>query len=281
MVVAGREKPTKLSGQDVYETQASVDQYLLLHYGRQEDTMIKHDNLPTHALNYPKRCADFVHAARGVGVTGGRALDLGCSVGRSTLELATRFDEAVGIDFSQAFVDACDAVRDSDPQNPVTFSLTAEGGTLIKGYPAVVPPEINGEVRARCSFERGDACDLRPDLGTFDAVLAANLICRLPRPMDFLDRLPSLVRPGGVVVFTTPFSWLEEFTPRENWFARSDSANSAHAPDGEESFQVMRARLERDGAFTLQDRFPVPLLIREHRRKYQYIVSDGTVWRRN
>lgn len=30
------------------------------------------------------------------------------------------------------------------------------------------------------------------------AVLAANLLCRLPDPIAFLDRLPSLIKPGGV-----------------------------------------------------------------------------------
>lgn len=40
---------------------------------------------------------------------------------------------------------------------------------------------------------QGDACALRPDLPRFDAVLAANLLCRLPDPQAFLDRLPTLV----------------------------------------------------------------------------------------
>jgi hypothetical protein len=28
------------------------------------------------------------------------------------------------------------------------------------------------------------------------------------------DGKPALIRKGGLAVFTTPFSWLEEFTPR-------------------------------------------------------------------
>jgi putative 4-mercaptohistidine N1-methyltranferase len=251
-------------GSMIYETSTSVDQYLLLHYGKEEDTMIPHDNLPVHALNYPRRCADFVHAARPKGK--GRALDLGCSVGRSTLELAKGFDETIGIDFSQAFIDAAEAVRVSDPNNPLTFSLTSEGSTVLKGFPAVVPPELDTAVRSRTSFETGDACDIRADIGTFDAILMANLICRLPKPMSLLERLPSLVNPGGVLVFTTPFSWLEEYTPREQWMGEN----------GEDSFDVLKATLEK-GGFTLEGRFPVPLLIREHRRKYQYIVADGTL----
>ena len=45
-------------------------------------------------------------------------------------------------------------------------------------------------------------------------VLAANLICRLPRPMDFLNRLKELVVPAGIVVITSPYTWLEEYTPK-------------------------------------------------------------------
>jgi hypothetical protein len=40
---------------------------------------------------------------------------------------------------------------------------------------------------------KGDACALPANLPKCDAVLAANLLCRLPDPMLFIDRLPSLV----------------------------------------------------------------------------------------
>jgi len=35
----------------------------------------------------------------------GRALDLGCAVGRSSFELAREYQEVVGIDISQTFID--------------------------------------------------------------------------------------------------------------------------------------------------------------------------------
>ncbi len=58
-----------------------------------------------------------------------------------------------------------------------------------------------------------DACSL-PELGQFSCVLAANLICRLPDCNLFLNRLPGMVTPGGIVVFTNPFTWLEQYTPK-------------------------------------------------------------------
>ena len=59
----------------------------------------------------------------------------------------------------------------------------------------------------------GDACNL-PELGQFGCVLAANVICRLPDPVPFLVRLRSMVVPSGIVVITTPYSWLEQYTPK-------------------------------------------------------------------
>lgn len=80
----------------------------------------------------------------------------------------------------------------------------------------------------RCTFEQGNACALREDIGTFGCVLGANLICRLPDPVTFLDRLASLVAVGGVLVLTTPWTWLEEYTPRDKC-KQSKDAQRVHA----------------------------------------------------
>ena len=54
--------------------------------------------------NFPSHCAelvDFEASKRGLL---GRCLDVGCALGRSTVELATRFKEVVGIDSSKSFI---------------------------------------------------------------------------------------------------------------------------------------------------------------------------------
>lgn len=66
------------------------------------------------------------------------------------------------------------------------------------------------------TFEQGDACNLRSDIGQFGCVLGANVLCRLPNPLDFLNRLPSVVVPGGIVVLVSPYTWLEEYTSKVN-----------------------------------------------------------------
>merc|ERR1711879_1114930 len=79
---------------------------------------------------------------------------------------------------------------------------------------AYVPAEID---RTRAEFSQGDACALPADIGTFDAVLAGNLLCRLPNPTSFLQRCKDLVRPGGVLVLVSPYSWLQEYTEKSHW----------------------------------------------------------------
>lgn len=79
---------------------------------------------------------------------------------------------------------------------------------------AHVPTDANAP---QVEFRVGDACNLPSNLAPVDAVLAANLICRLPEPKKFLNALPRIVKKGGVVVLTTPFSWLEAWTKQRYW----------------------------------------------------------------
>jgi putative 4-mercaptohistidine N1-methyltranferase len=244
---------------DLYETEQIVREYLFFHYGKPEAILPWPDG-PHAALHYPVRCADLVleHAqARN------RALDLGCAVGRSSFALAAHFEQVLGIDYSQAFVDAANR-------------LNAEGAIKLS-YP--VEGELEQEVRiemapaTNLSFMRGDACALPEDLGRFDAVLMANLICRLYDPAACLARLPDLVNPGGIALITTPCTWLEAFTPREKWMG-------GWIRDGQpvQTLDGLKAALE--GPFILEKTTNLPFLIREHARKFQWSVAEASVWRR-
>ena len=103
------------------------------------------------------------------------------------------------------------------------------------------------------------------DIGGFDRVHAANLICRLTDPVLLLERFPELVNPGGELVLATPCTWVEGFTPPENW------------PPGD----TLAWLLEHLGSdFDLVKRTDEPFLIRETARKFQWTRSMLTVWRR-
>ena len=103
----------------------------------------------------------------------------------------------------------------------------------------------------------------------FSLVHAANLLCRLPEPRAFLRVLPSLLAPGGLVVFFSPYSWLAQYTPQDKWLGGAEGARSA---------DVLAAEMKKLG-FELVTQEDVPFLIREHARKFQYGVAHATAWR--
>lgn len=105
----------------------------------------------------------------------------------------------------------------------------------------------------------------------------ANLLCRLTNPMSCLSRMSGgrgIVKPGGLLVITTPFTWSEQFTPRDLWLGgyKDDDGTAHMSRDGLVS--------ALSGEFDLKHSFDMPLVIREHYRKYQLITTLCTVWQR-
>ncbi|TAE73335.1 MAG: methyltransferase domain-containing protein [Verrucomicrobia bacterium] len=236
-----------------YESDRLLAEYLLFHYGSPAEI------LPVTAPAGMRDALDFAvrttrHFSPGEVE---RSLDLGCAVGRSTYELSRHSRETIGIDFSQNFVRAAAALAAA----PLAYRRLDEAhhhtdldAKLPQGLPV-------GSV----SFECGDAMDLRPDLGDFDRVHAANLLCRLPDPCRLLARLPHLVRPEGELVLATPCTWLGEFTPPANWPPHS----------------TLEWLVENLGHhFELLDTGEEPFLIRETARKFQWTSSLLSVWKR-
>ncbi len=80
--------------------------------------------------------------------------------------------------------------------------------------------------------------------------------------------MPELVRPGGWLVLTSPYTWLEEYTPRAQWLDGG----------GRGTLAALREILEP--SFRLRETFDLPFLIREHRRKYQWSVAEASLWQR-
>lgn len=239
---------------NLYETRKLLGEYLLFHYGRADEILPADAPAAMHeALDFAVRTTEHFEAHEV-----DRGLDLGCAVGRSSFEMSHTCNEVIGIDFSRSFIDAAESLRQGDG---LPYERLEEAH-LTTNLEARLP---DGYVTERIRFETGDAMDLRADLGSFDRVHAANLLCRLPQPQRLLDRLPSLVKPGGELVLATPCTWLAEFTPPENW------------PVGS-TFDWLKLRLSP--TFDLIRQTTEPFLIRETARKFQFTFSLVTVWRR-
>jgi len=241
---------------DIYEDPGVLAEYLLFHYGTAEEILPPDVAWPegmSRALDFAVRTT--LHFSKH---NAGRGLDLGCAVGRSTYEMSRSCSHVTGIDFSQAFIDAADGLR----AGRTVGYVRRDEGHLATGLTAMRPAGIDP---SKVSFLRGDAMALPAEIGAFDRVHAANLICRLTNPVRLLDRFPELVNPGGELVLATPCTWLESFTAPENW------------PPGD-TLAWLQGHL--GGTFDLVKRADEPFLIRETARKFQWTRSMLTVWRR-
>jgi hypothetical protein len=72
--------------------------------------------------------------------------------------------------------------------------------------------------------------------------------------------------PGGQLIITSPYSWLEEFTSSDFWIHGN-------------CLEAMKGILKDH--FSLQRSFDLPFLMREHLRKYQWGVAQATIWHCN
>jgi len=157
MSTSANVRSTAASGSQVYESKRAVHEYLLFHYGKPNDHL-PHQAGPRSALNFPGRSAALcnVHASS----SKKRALDIGCAVGASSFELAKYYDEVVGIDFSQHFVDAANLMKTN---GNVDFESLVRGN-VFKTCTTDLDQSID---RSRVEFRQGDACNLSPSLGEF------------------------------------------------------------------------------------------------------------------
>jgi len=247
-----------------YETDKAVSEYLLFHYGRSEE-VLPYDFGPSSALNYPVCCVSECLEVGDLPATP-RALEIGCAVGRSSFELARHCREVIGIDFSQRFIAAASRLK---IMGALDYSFVEQGDFVTKAT-ATVPSSIE---RSRVTFEQGDAMDLRDHLGQFDVVLMANLVDRLQNPSKCLERISGRLNPGGQLIITTPCTWLEEYTPKENWLGGFEMDGKAVS-----TLDGLHARLDND--FVFVETKDLPFLIREHARKFQWSVAQASLWRR-
>lgn len=240
-----------------YETDKSANQYLLFHYGSEEENL-PFPFGPKSSLHFPVRCVsecvDFdrlpPHA---------KALELGCAVGRSSFELSRYCQSVLAVDNSQLFISLAKRLQQGEF---IEYTVHEEGSIStqhIAQRPSTAIPE-------RIEFKCSDVMKLGLNESKFDLILCANILCRLPNPREFLQKLSNWIVPNGQLILISPYSWLKEYTPRSKW------------PDAKGTFELINEIL--DGDFALRKKFELPFLMREHRRKYQWGVSEATLWAR-
>lgn len=242
-----------------YETDRQVSEYAEFHYG---DSYFD-------VANFPKALADLAIKLM-ADKPAHRALDLGCATGRSTFELARHFDEVTGVDFSARLINVGVQLAE---QGVIRYTIADEGDLVLYREQSLAQLGL-ADTADKVSFSQGDACNLKPTFSGYDLILAANLIDRLYKPAQFLNDIHERINPGGLLMITSPYTWLEEHTEKADWLG-------GFKKDGESFFTLDGLKAILSKHFRLiHGPESVPFVLRETRRKFQHTLSEVTVWER-
>ncbi len=256
-VKSSNEYRTKLND-NVYETDELIAQYCEFHYGS-ENFGVK---------NFCLNSVELIKTYLKDGKTK-KALDLGCSVGRSTFELAKIFDEVVGIDFSANFINVGVKLKIYDS---LIYKVKKEGDIFEEKSVSLKSLGLE-QIKEKVTFMQGDACNLKDIYTDFDLVFCSNLIDRLYYPQKFLDDIPLRINKNGLLVLLSPYTWMEDYTPKENWLG-------GYIKDNKEVKTLDTLKDNLLGDFELLETIDVPFVIKETSRKYQYTLSQMSIWKK-
>ncbi len=243
--------------EDIYESDSLVSQYCEFHYGQD------YYGVPNFMVKAAEICRELC-AGRKIA----RALDLGCATGRATFELARFCDHVTGIDFSARFIRVGHLLQ----QKGYTRYAIPEEGELVSYHEKSLADMDLEDVRDKVEFRQGDAHNLKEQFTGYDLVLACNLIDRLYDPSLFIRHITPRINTGGLLVLMSPYTWLEDFTPKDKWLGglKIDGENVS-------TLDGLRARLEPGFRLVTEPR-DVEFVIRETARKFQHTASQMTVW---
>mmetsp|Transcript_12588 Transcript_12588/g.37370 ORF Transcript_12588/g.37370 Transcript_12588/m.37370 type:complete len:1098 (+) Transcript_12588:95-3388(+) len=245
-------KLVESAGQGGYEDETVLRQYLDFHFGEGH----------FGEGNYPSRCAELcLKVMDQLSIPKNDALELGGGPGRAAFELSKHFGRVEGSDFSNLFVRTANKLIADGSLSWGAGSETSLAALGLKG----------DNIRIR----ELNAVEL-PQGEEYDMICAFNLIDRLPKPRKFLDECTARLRTGGLLAVSSPYTWLETFTPKEEWIGAYKYGDN-DAPD---TLSALREELTARGFVEAAPPQDVPFVIPESERLFQRTVAQISFWQK-
>ena len=240
-----------------YESDSLVSQYCDFQYGE------NHFGVKNFAIECARIASKYTKNKT-------KALDLGCATGRASFELAKEFDMVEGVDFSVRFIQVGAKLQE---EKKISWSSVEEGD--IKSVMSTTLESLGYEsISDKVRFWQGDACNLKPNLHSYDLVMATNLIDRLYNPRLFLDTIDTRLNKDGILMITSPYTWQESSTNKEFWLGGYVDEN------GDEIYTIDALKRVLQEKFELIDTQDLEFVIKETRRKFQHTISQVSIWRK-
>ncbi|NTW06653.1 MAG: methyltransferase domain-containing protein [Syntrophaceae bacterium] len=166
---------------------------------------------------------------------GGCIVDIGCSVGRTTFELASSSDDLVlGVDLNFGMLKVA---REIIEKGRVTYPLRREGIVYERrSFP------VSFENLSRVDFWVCDAVSLPFSKEVFSGAASFNVLDCLWSPHEHLREISRILLPQAKAIVSTPFDWSANVTPVEAWLG----GHSQRAPHEGFGVSFLRALLSSE-----------------------------------
>jgi 5-histidylcysteine sulfoxide synthase/putative 4-mercaptohistidine N1-methyltranferase len=248
---------------NTFEADALVAQQLEFNYGDLSANASHPLGYENYAVSCVKACLSHFDQPQNL-----TALDLGCSVGRSSFELASHFAHVDAIDFTARMIQHAFGLQE---QGESRYTIKTEG-ELMAFKDININQHPYAEVRNKINFSQGDACNLKPLYSGYDLIFCANMLERQYDPERFLNTIDSRLNAKGYLVLTSCYDWSDEDKMISQWLG-GVKVNG-------ENFTTLDGLQHLLGErFELIETKDIPYLLRESARKYQFNNSQMSIWR--
>ncbi|MDO3378926.1 class I SAM-dependent methyltransferase [Geoalkalibacter halelectricus] len=238
------------SDADPYTQPQSLSAYLWSHFADLWDD--------PDATDAYRRWADLLRDSHGP------FLDVGCAVGRMTLEMAADGEAAWGIDRSPAFIGAA---RTLARHGTLSFELIEEGD-LSESRTIALPPRLRG---LDVEFLVADALALPFPNGFFRRVASLNLLDKVAEPRRHLAELDRVARSSAAALLVSdPYSWSRAYAAPEQWLG--GTRQGPWAGRGSDNLRRILAT-QCAPPWHSQEQGTVTWSIRNHARHFEQIRS--------
>jgi SAM-dependent methyltransferase len=172
------------------------------------------DGRPGHF--YRRTAAITAAWAGGLGITVRRVCDVGGSTGRLLHELAGRLPDAEELVLAEPSAAFCTWARrlllgeDFDRWVPMP-------GPILRADHRRVEASCLPKPLRQAFIYQVTAPDVPRPAGYFDVVTCTNVLDRVDDPAALASELKHLVRPGGLLVISSPMHFDEHYTSRDRW----------------------------------------------------------------
>lgn len=205
------------------EESEALGRELLAHYAAGPD-LASGSGVPglTAMSGFPQKAAHYlVEAARRLEVPMTAALEVGCSVGGATFELAKAFAAVLAVDLNHSHIHAAQSLK----KNGTMAAARKDEGDL--GSYVQVGPDVCPDVRDRVTFRQMDPCCLAADLGPFAAAFVNTCLEKIPSPKSCLGRMggeKAMVASGGLLMVASTADWSSDVLDKKLWLGGTEEA---------------------------------------------------------